>query len=324
MGDLVKGMVEPVAKRWSAVMGGPLLLWWLAGLVLVLHQRGGPATACREPGVLLSVPCRLQERGAAGQAVLAAALIAVVVLSALASSALAGPLLEVLSGRWGTSRIAVAVTRVRTRRHRDRRTALRRGRLPAPARAGTDPAAWDVQEGWRAARAAAAWARYPRRTEDLRPTAVGNALVGLTAEVQRAYGLRLAVCWGPFTEALEQSARDRLATAATRVLGRAQALLCAAAGGVWVFLLPGVVAKAVWLVVCVGCCWGAHRALRAGVDAYCVQVMDAVTVHRARLYRAVGLPLPATTAEERASGESLSRALAMRLEGAVPHDWPTV
>lgn len=47
MGELVKGMVEPLAKRWTAAMSGPLVLFWLAGALLVALRHGGLPDVCR-------------------------------------------------------------------------------------------------------------------------------------------------------------------------------------------------------------------------------------------------------------------------------------
>ncbi|MGW6208111.1 hypothetical protein ACWF9B_31290 [Streptomyces sp. NPDC055089] len=324
MGDLVKGMVEPLAKRWTATMGGPLLLFWMAGALFVLHRLGPPSDFCGGAGALGRPVCRIAGQGAWGTALLAAALTAVPVLSAVALSAAASPALEVLAGRWGTSAPAVALAHRRTARHAARRERLARratDRSGPGALRGDRLMAWRAQNAWRRTGARRAWSHYPRRRDELRPTAVGNALHGVAADVERNYGLSLPVCWGPFVECLEETARERLTTSATRVLGRTQALICAGLAPVWAVPLEGAAARVVWLAVCAVCVWGAHRALRSGTEQYCEHVRDVFAVHRVRLYRAAGFPPPASTETEVASGSALTAALAMELTRDTPLTW---
>ncbi|MCF3178657.1 hypothetical protein IPZ70_01640 [Streptomyces polychromogenes] len=327
MGDLVKGMVEPLAKRWTASMSGPLLLLWLSGALIHLHQRGGPGHACVKPGYLARAGCQIAKQGAPGAVLLTAALAAAVLLSGVALSAVASPVLEMLAGRWGTSAPVVAYARHRTARHARRRAVLDARSRAAAAPAHYSPQAqvtWQAQSAWRRDRALRSWSHYPRRAADLRPTSVGNALVGVCEQIRRDYGFELPVCWGPFVECLDTAARDRLMASATRVLGRTQALICAVAAAAWALLLPGLVAKALWIALCAACAWGANRALRSGTEAYCAHVCDAFAVHRIRLYRATGIEPPATTTDEPRSGKVLTDALAMRLAPGEsrPFRWP--
>ncbi|WP_405402317.1 hypothetical protein [Streptomyces sp. NBC_01104] len=325
MGDLVKGMVEPLAKRWTATMGGPLLLFWMAGALTVLHRFGPPSELCGRTGALGRPVCRIAGQGAWGTALLAAALTAGLVLSAVALSAVASPALEVLAGRWGTSAPAVALAHRRTARHASRRERLGRraaDRSGPGAHQGDRLIAWRAQNAWRRTGAGRAWSHYPRRRDELRPTTVGNALHGVAAGIERNYGLSLPVCWGPFVECLEATARERLTASATRVLGRTQALVCAVLAPVWTLLLEGVAARVVWLVVCALWVWGAHRALRSGTEQYCEHVRDVFAVHRIRLYRAAGFPAPVSTEAEVASGNALSEALAMELTRDTLFAWP--
>lgn len=326
MGELVKGMVEPLAKRWTAAMSGPLVLFWLAGAVLVAHAHGGRPNICRtglwgpaEPA------CRLMGQGAWGMVLAGATATAVMVLCALGLSAVASPLLEVLAGKWGTSPPVLTFALRRTTRH-----AARRERLDARAHDLNGPgdlvgdrlAVWRTQNAWQRTAARRTWSHYPRRRDELRPTAVGNALHGVAAGIDRNYGLSLPVCWGPFVECLESTARERLIASATRVLGRTQALVCAAAASVWAVALPGALAPLCWLAGCALCVWGAYRSLRSGVEQYCEHVRDVFAVHRVRLYRAAGFPPPASTAEEVEHGRLLTRALAMELTDEIVHVWP--
>ncbi|SHN14543.1 hypothetical protein [Streptomyces yunnanensis] len=329
MGDLVKGLIEPVAKRWSAVMGGPLLLFWLAGGLIVLWRRGSGAHPCRTPGFPVDAPCTIAAQRPLGLILLTAAATAVVAMSAWALSASAGFVLEVLAGRWGTSRIALVYTRHRMARHRARRSDLAdRRQVPPAGLNGEDLDAWQSQNGWRVTWRRAAYARYPRVSDyqPLLPTAVGNALVSVSAEARRTYGLDLAVCWDPFVKALETPVRDELTAAATRVFARVQGLVCAAATACWAIVIPGMLQRLLWVAMCALLVWGAHRSLRAGVDAYCRHVTGLFAVHRVRLYRALGFTLPATAQEEVSCGTTLSAALSRTLRpgsAPVPYEWPS-
>lgn len=327
MGDLVKGLLEPIAKRWSAVMGGPLLLFWLAGALVVLWMRGSGTHPCRAPKFPAGVPCTIATQRPLGPIVLTAAATAIVVMSAWALSASAGFALEVLAGRWGTSRIALAYTRHRMARHHARRSDLARRRQTPPAGLNGDNLdAWNSQNGWRAPRRRAAYARYPRVSDPqhLLPTTIGNALVSVSAEARRTYGLDLAVCWDPFVKALETPARDELTAAATRVFARVQGLVCAAAAALWAIVVPGVLPRLLWVTTCALLVWGAHRSLRAGVDAYCRHVTGLFAVHRIRLYRALGFTPPATAQDEESCGTTLSAVLSRSLPTGsppVPYVW---
>ncbi|MEU9407417.1 hypothetical protein AB0E08_17270 [Streptomyces sp. NPDC048281] len=241
MGGLVKGLIEPIAKRWSAAMGGPLLMFWLAGVLIVLWPKGNSARPCHASMVPADKLCTIAGQGVAGPILLASTTTALVVLSAWALSSSASFMLEILAVRWGTSRLALAHTRRRTARHRARRTALTSDRPAPPELSGDRLDAWRVQSGWRAARRRAMSARYPRSRdpEPLLSTALGNALISLPAEIRRRYGLDLGACWDPFVKTLEASVRDELTAAAPRVLARVQGVICAAAASVWAVLLPG-------------------------------------------------------------------------------------
>ncbi|MCX5432938.1 hypothetical protein OHU11_35415 [Streptomyces sp. NBC_00257] len=326
MGELVKGMVEPLAKRWTAAMSGPLVLFWLAGALLVALRHGGLPDVCRAGTQGPAEPaCRLVGQGPWGVALAAAAATAVMVLCAMGLSAVASPLLEMLAGKWGTSAPVVAFARLRTARHAVRRERLagRAGDLSGPGDlAGDRLAVWRTQNAWRRTGARRLWSHYPRRRDELRPTAVGNALHGVAAGIERNYGLSLPVCWGPFVECLESTARERLVASATRVSGRTQALICAAVAPLWALVLTDAVARLCWLVACALCVWGAYRALRSGVEQYCEHVRDVFAVHRVRLYHAAGFAPPASTEAEVACGRLLSKALAMELTDDVAHAWP--
>lgn len=328
MGGVVKGLIEPIAKRWSAAMGGPLLMFWLAGALIVIWREGASTRPCQASMVPTRTLCTIAGQGSVGTIVLSSTATALFVVSAWALSSSAGFMLEILAGHWGTSRIALAHTRRRTARHRARRTALASVRTAPPGLSGDRLDAWRVQSGWRAARRRAASARYPRPRdpEPLLPTALGNALISLPAEIRRRYGLDMGVCWDPFVKTLEAPARDELTAAATRVLARVQGVICAAAACVWGVLLPGFWPRLVWVAGCSMLVWSAHRALRAGVDAYSRHVGDLFTVHRIRLYRALGFAPPATTADEVHCGETLSAFLSRALppgSASMPYDWPT-
>ncbi|WP_329173276.1 hypothetical protein [Streptomyces sp. NBC_01477] len=327
MGTLVNGFIEPIAKRWSTAMSGPLLLFWLAGTLVVYWPRGTGSRPCHDPAAPAKPLCALAHQGAAGAALASASATTAVVISAWILTSSATFVLEVLAGRWGTTRFALACTRYGITRHARRRIAFRAGHPTPSGVTGERLAAWQVQNGWRNARRRAALARYPRlRDPDpLMPTTLGNALVSVPAEIRRQYGLDLRYCWDPFVRALEPSVREELTAAATRVLARVQGVICAVATAVWCVLLPGWWPRLVWLAGCAALTWGAHRALRAGVNTYCCHVRDLFTLHRARLYRALAFALPATTVDEVPCGETLSMFLSRSVPPAsapVTYSWP--
>ncbi|MFI6550106.1 hypothetical protein ACIBO9_43390 [Streptomyces prunicolor] len=149
----------------------------------------------------------------------------------------------------------------------------------------------------------------------------------MSAEVGRKYGLNLALCWDPFVRTLEVPVRDELTAAATRIFARVQGLVCAVAAALWAIVIPGVLPKLLWVVICALLVWSVHRSLRAGVDAYCRHVTDLFVVHRVRLYRALGIAPPATAQDEVSCGNTLSALLSRTLPAGsapVPYEWPSV
>ncbi|MFJ2419281.1 hypothetical protein [Streptomyces brevispora] len=264
-----------------------------------------------------------------GPVLLAAAATAIIVMSAWALSASAAFALEVLAGRWGMSRIALAWTQLRMVRHHARRSELYAAQEaePPPGLSVEGREAWLSQNGWRTARKRAAHARYPRRRDrvPVLPTALGNALVSVSTETRRKYGLDLVLCWDPFVKALDAPVRDELIAAATRVFARVQGLMCAAASGFWAILVPGIWPRLLWVSMCAGLVWAAHRSLRVGVDAYCHYVTDVFAIHRVRLYRALGLEPPAVVQDEVSCGVTLNAVLSRGIAAGSPpirYEWP--
>ncbi|WP_415951283.1 hypothetical protein [Streptomyces sp. KLOTTS4A1] len=310
-------------------MGGPLLLYWLTGALVVLWRRGAGTHVCRTSDSPVSVPCMIATQRPLGPVLLTAAATAIIVMSAWALSASAAFALEVLAGRWGMSRIALAWTRLRMARHHARRSELHAAQEEEPpvGLSAEGRKAWLSQNGWRTARKRAAHARYPRQRDrvPVLPTAIGNALVSVSTETRRKYGLDLALCWDPFVKALDAEVRDELIAAATRVFARVQGLMCAAAAGFWAILIPGIWPRLLWVSMCAGLVWAAHRSLRVGIDAYCRHVTDVFAIHRVRLYRALGLKPPAAVQEEVSCGLKLNAVLSRRIPAGSPpigYEWP--
>jgi hypothetical protein len=314
MGDLAKGLVEPLARRWSRAMGGAVVCFWLVGLVLCLARTPPRRLDCARddaPGARLV--CLLTRHGGFGIGVATAVALGIVVVSALLSVWFAPGVLNLLSGAWPDVPPLRWWARRRTEAHRARRGNLVRALQPA-----TD----DVLAVRRAGAASVARRHYPKGGTTLQPTRIGNAVAATEQRVAERHGLDLELCWRPLVQVIDQPARTRLETASSLIVARAQAVLCAAALLVWTPLLPTPWARAGYAAGCLLLVLLACRVVAGAVEAYCDAAEDTFLVHRAALYRALGFPLPTTTRTERAHGGELSKYLAKRALSPVTYDWP--
>ncbi|MFH0245775.1 hypothetical protein ACGRHY_25910 [Streptomyces sp. HK10] len=314
MGDLAKGLVEPLARRWSRAMGGAVVCFWLVGVVLYLARTppGRLGSGCDgAPGA--HPACLVTRHGGFGIGVAATVALGIVVVSALLTVWLAPGVLNVLSGAWPDVPPLRWWARRRIEAHRERRRKLVETMRPA-----TD----DVLTVRRAAAASVARRRCPKGSAALQPTRIGNALAAAEQRVEERHGLDLELCWRPLVQVVDQTARARLETASSLIVARVQTVLFAAGLLVWTSLLPGWWARGAYAAGCLLLVLLTCRAVAGAVDAYCDAAEDTFLLHRAGLYRALGFPCPTTTRDERNQGRELSKYLAKRSLPPVAFDWP--
>ena len=304
MDAVLSALISGRSRFWlTGALPGALAFWCLGALALGGISLSVPHTGrCAIPDA--GVWCDLSDH--AGVRFVAVALLAVAVVIAGTSLVivLTGPALSVIAG-FGWSRGPLGwLARQLTRLHRRRRASL----LQRP---GHDRGGVAARLAW-----------YPTGDAPIRPTRVGNTLAALGQRVRRRHGLDLPTCWPLVEQILPQSAREELEASSGRVAGRIQNLLWALAALVWLPALPtrlaiGVAVASVILAVLL---WWA---ISGAVEQYCALIEALVAVHRQGMYRAVGWPLPTSTAQEPELGRALTGYL-NRLSplGDVALVWP--
>ncbi|MBO4204571.1 hypothetical protein [Micromonospora echinofusca] len=309
--SLVGAVVDPIAQRWTPrTIGAALLFWTVGALVYVLTH---PAAAtCRTPSPGDgAVWCRLVALGPAGTVLTAVAGLAVLFGSAQFVAALAPALTHLLAGAyWPAGSWWAGLTRARVRRQ----TRIRQ-------RLATVPPDDTTAAPWAEARIRARLRRYPGGTPPA-PTRLGNVFAAMGQRVADRHGLRITACWASFVTVLPEPDRLRLTEQSTAVLGRAQAYGWALLAAGWAALLPGPVPVALWLVAVLIVVALSYLALCHSAEAYADLIEGLLAVHRLALYRAVGLPAPASTGDEPASGALLSDYLADGAAATVDLTWP--
>ncbi|MFH8801015.1 hypothetical protein ACH4F6_15675 [Streptomyces sp. NPDC017936] len=314
MGDLAKGLVEPLARRWSRAMGGAVVCFWLVGVVLHLVRTPPGRLDCgRDDAPGADLVCLVTRHGGFGVGVATTVALGVVVVSALLTVWCAPGVLNLLSGAWPDVPPLRRWARRRVEAHRERRRKLVEAMLPTTN---------DVLAVRRAATASVARRHYPKGSATLQPTRIGNALAATEQRVEERHGLDLELCWRPLVQVVDQTARTRLETASSLIVARAQAVPFAAGLLLWTPLLPTWRARGAYAAGCLLLVLLACRAVAEAVDAYCDAAEDTFLVHRTGLYRALGFPLPTTTGHERDQGRELSKYLAKRSLAPVTFDWP--
>jgi hypothetical protein len=206
------------------------------------------------------------------------------------------PLVRLLEGYWPG--FAEPLARARRRAQRGRRARLERAQLLTADHAGAE----DDGDG-REARVRAAWRLRKLYPPDplVMPTALGNALRAAEDRAGRRYGLDSVVAWPRLYPLLSERVlaivddeRTQLDVAVRFcavlvVAGLVSVGLLVTQG--WLLLVPAGLFVVAWL---------AYRAAVGAAIAYGEGLETAFDLHRFDLLRALRLPLPATSEEERA------------------------
>ncbi|MER6471000.1 hypothetical protein [Streptomyces collinus] len=313
MGDLAKGLVEPLARRWSGAMSGAVVCFWLVGIVFYLAGTPPRRIDCGGDNASEAHPvCLLTRHGGFGIGVATALALSIVVMSALLTVWCAPGVLNLLSGAWPDVPLLRWWAQRRIAAHREQR-----GRLVTAMQPSTN----NVLQARRAAAASAARRYYPKGSATLQPTRIANALAAAEQRVADRHGLDMELCWRPLVEVVDPAVRTRLESASSLIVTRAQAAPCAAGLLAWAWLLPVWWARGVYAACCLLLVGLACRAVTAAVETYCDAVEETFLLHRVSLYRALGFPLPTSTQAERSQGQDLSRYLAKRILPPVAFDW---
>jgi hypothetical protein len=282
-----------LADRWAAV-AGPALAFW-----------GGGALAWASVGSASARLSRITQwltgQNVVAQVAAILGLLAVVLGSAVVVQRLTTPVLRLLEGYWpGWADGAAARLRARVR-----------------ATAEADDAAWQRlrlsldQDGEQPARLLSELAALEQRRrhrpstpERLLPTRTGNILRAAETRPYDNYGLEAVIVWPRLWLVLPETARLQLGAARATLDSSVAAVIwgiafCAFAGLAWWAVPAGLaVAAAGWRW------WVPSRA-----EGFADLVDAAFDLYRSELYRQLRWPLPASPADEHASGEALTKYL---------------
>lgn len=298
----VAGIVGDLGQRFRLVDLLPTSV--LSVTIVALVSAGAPS----EPPSLERVVDAAEQATLVEGALLGLAILIVSVLLV----PLAVPLVRLLEGYWGTSRLIRPLAEVRTRRHASKRAVL-------AARTRADGA--EVSEEQRQAALEAAWdltRRYPPQALAM-PTALGNVLRSAEFRAGRPYGLDSAIAWPrlyPLLDAeiraLVDDRRQQLDVTARfavvfATLAVVTVVLLVSAG--WWLLLPFVVCFLAWV---------SYRAAVTAAIAYGEALDAAFDLGHFALATKLGLQRPKDAADERSRNQDLTVFLSrLRLPGSL-------
>lgn len=298
---LIDALLTPVTSRLIGRATGPVLAFWAAGALLWLSF-GPPLPSCPGTAPWCAVPS-----GTARILTIALIALLVVIGSAVLTAHAARGWVGWLSAagftatRWGAelSRPLSALA------------ASRRARLIRRIASTVDGQV-----------AAAVW-RRARRYPSGRPLPVwmANALAATHQRMRRRYGLDLSLCWGLLLEVTPDAARQRLTTQLALIVDRAQAALLSLAATAFTPLLPGWWPRLGWIVVSLAGFALCYAGMREATGTLCDMAEDFVTLHRPKLYAALGFSVPRSTDAEPSAGAALSAYLGHSPVGDMPLSW---
>jgi hypothetical protein len=217
------------------------------------------------------------------------------------------PLVRLLEGYWPP--IADPLAKARRGAHRARRARLEAAQLRTAQHPDADA---DADGAGREARIHAAWRLRKLYPPDplVMPTALGNALRAAEDRAGRRYGLDGVVVWPRLYPLLsdrvlaivddERTQLDVAVRFSAVLFVAALASLGLLATHGWLLLLPAALLLVAWL---------AYRAAVGAAIAYGEGLETAFDLHRFDLLRALHLPLPASSEEERALNAQVTAAL---------------
>ncbi|MEU8779174.1 hypothetical protein [Streptomyces sp. NPDC048606] len=270
-------------------------------LVLLLRPWDPPTVACPGTG-LTRAACDLRDGGTTALAAGAVLLFVAAAGASLVVSALAFPLVRLLSGTLVPLGPPGALL-LALRRRRKSRLLSRSGQrgdtvTPSPA----------------VARSLGALRRLPVRDEALVPTRIGNSFAAMSERVWARHRIDANLCWPVLQQLFDEPARREVDQASEQVLGRARNLLWSLATVVAALAcgpLERVDARPVAVAAVAAGVVAALLLAGLGnsVDEYADRVEAAVLRHRDALYRSAGWPLPVDTEAERAGGETFTAYL---------------
>jgi hypothetical protein len=290
---LVTELINPFASRLMATVSLASVVFWTVGVTLFYRLHPGPISLCEEGGQQLCGV--LSGKWASAVVPLLAFAVAALVVSAMvmAGSYLTLDLLHGRSfwwhgiGTWRQERARYAHGE-RDRAGRDNRTK---------------------------------WYPYGPLTDDdvdlIQPTRLGNIFAAAHQRIVERNGLHLGSCLRLLRHVMVDDKRADLDRTLAELARRVQLLEWLVLGAVWFLLLPATTAKVIWVLGCLLAVAWMYREVCTKAMEYCDELETVVLLNRYKLYRAVGLAPPASTADEPKMGRDLCAYLDRR-ESAVP------
>jgi hypothetical protein len=285
----VENLGEKLADRWAAATYSPAFIFWLGGLAAWSRHHDAAAWL----GDLQSEP-------EITQAAMVVAALAVVIGSAIVVQRLDLSVIRWLEGYWPavwplTRWRAALLRRHASRLVKDeqRYAALVKGDV-------SDLSASELEElttlDWRLM-------QTPASPVQRMPTALGNVLRAAELRPQEKYGLESTVCYPRLWLVLPEGTKKDLAQARSAIDTAARACCWSVIFMIW--------SVWIWWAAPVGLAgaWVAYRWTLEAAGVYASLLDSAFDIHRNALYAALRWPLPATPAEEHASGQELTTYL---------------
>jgi hypothetical protein len=298
-------VAEKLADRWGSILAPSVVFWTAGGVAWVLA--GSPTTRLKKTFDWLDglqAPAKI--------AVSLGVLLAVTV-SALVVQRLTTPVLRLLEGYWPWLPGLTGVGRRRTtRRKRADDEAWQQVQAEREKRQLEDTELTAEQRA-RLARLDHRLRHQPVLEEELLPTRIGNILRAAETRPSHRYGLDAVLIWPRLWLVLPELARQELSTARG-------SLNVSVAAVIWGLAFMVFAPVTLWSVpiglLVAAIAWAGWVPSRAEVFADLVD--GAYDLYRTALYQQLRWPLPATPADEIASGRELTLYLVGGSEKAHP------
>lgn len=157
--------------------------------------------------------------------------------------------------------------------------------------------------------------RFPKRAKIL-PTQLGNILAAAETRPIDKYGLDATICWPRLWLLLSKEEREIISPTRARLDDGARLWLWSILSLIW-----GVFAW--WLVpIALAAAWASYRATLSAAGDFADLVESAFDTRRLLLYKALGWPTPKTPAQEKETGQAITKYLLRGSDDDVPtFDW---
>lgn len=293
---VISELLSPFTSRFATSAIGALAVFWILGLLLFYGLHPQPLPGCPRGGQDI---CGLLSGQWPAAARTAGVLLVLVVFSLGMVFSRASELTRFLCGTtWRHTRILIAWQEVL--RHR---TIRRNGGRPESVYPSQPDPATPVMPVERRNRSRLR--SYPHGPDvDIAPTTLGSIFVAMSQRIGDKHGLRLVSCWHLLMLVIPDKDKADLRVKTAAVLFPAQGFIWSVASAIWAALLPGLLPKILWVVVCFFAAYLAYRRMRSQAQEYCDMIEAVVVAHRKALYEVSGFAAP-TPAHETTAGAQL-------------------